>query len=312
MTGLLSLLVVVIVVIGALVAVVAVLDREAPPVEEDAAQVSGAPPGTSDTTPGATPDAVPDAAPSRLRDDVGVVGIGTSDAPHCSGVPLRATPFVVTATHCLMVHTTRGVRLPRRLLILRHGHRIATATAATVDPRYLLDADPRFDVSVVETDTIFDIGVDGYGAVDDDQADVLGLQVVEGDVGTTRAGVFGCRATDLVPDDRATFIARCGLGRGASGGPVVVRRARVDHHERDVSILVGVVSTFDEGQPRNGVSPVAERLDELFGPDAVGMRVVFDETSALADQVKAGLDGPERLVRRLRHGDPLAAIRIAP
>jgi hypothetical protein len=241
-------------------------------------------------------------SPHETENGIGVVGIGVSGRRLCSGLPLRGTRYVVTATHCLANHTILGYRTKSNLEVTLDSEVVANVVGLVIDARYFYEKSPRWDVSVVEADTVFDFGADSYGPFPESgRWEAYGMQRVSlaGDPlsrdETPRHAceVYDCghepehrRFSDqltLYTDHRVagcegdvnsgsghggdgwTYV-QCGLLRGASGGPVLVR-------DEGQVIMVGVISTINYDDSTNGVGPVDSRLEELLGDHSVGFYI---------------------------------------
>jgi hypothetical protein len=276
-------------------------------------------------------------APARATDDPGVVSVGIGAYGNCGGYPLMGTRYVITATHCVTVQTSKG-RVVKELQIAQDGEVIADATHVLLDVRYFVDTDAAYDVAVIETDTYFNFGANGFAPLPStgswsayglQRVGLDGVRLAADEIGPAVCEVYDCSAEPEVRrhQDRIARFERhvtagctgdiagvehrrddafnvdCGMVPGASGGPVVVRT------DNGRILLVGVVSTVNSALTYNGIAP-AIRLEDLLGGADFVLRVDVDPRAASEAYVESGyMDAAERMAKNRARETELDALR---
>jgi hypothetical protein len=199
----------------------------------------------------------------------------------CSGTPITATPYVVTAAHCVLdadgtVASSRTVR--------RDGVTYRPVSVL-VDPDYQEAPGPSSDAAVLVMDRVIPgrsallgesvpahgtLTLAGYQPLDTDGSLLRGArygdhplpQGADTGVVTIENAPAGCvnLATAAVLHDSSVSFP-CGLIPGASGGGLFANHA-------DQFVLVGVTATVSFDLSTNGLAPSAAVHELLAHPDS--------------------------------------------
>jgi hypothetical protein len=200
----------------------------------------------------------------------------------CSGTPIAATLFVVTAAHCVLDRAGEVVSP-----IVERGDVQYRALQVLVDRSYADAPSPRHDAAVL----VMDRAVPGPAAVlgdtlpGHDFVTLAGFQPLDtdgtllrptnaqghatpkgvtGGVVRIETALAGCvRDVSAVEVTSSQLTVPCGLVPGASGGGLLAQDERGP-------VLVGVVSTVSFDLSSNGVTPISAVHELIENPGRYG------------------------------------------
>ncbi|HEX4983032.1 MAG TPA: trypsin-like peptidase domain-containing protein [Ilumatobacteraceae bacterium] len=219
--------------------------------------------------------------PHVLIDEVAELIVRIRGGDVCSGTPITATPYVVTAAHCVL--DADGTVASSRT-VLRDGVTY-TPLSVLVAPGYQEAPGPSVDVAVLVMDRVIPgpsallgesvpahgtLTLAGYQPLDTDGSLLRGARY--GDrplpqgagtgvvtIETAPAGCVNLATAARTHDTSVSF--PCGLIPGASGGGLF---ANHDGH----LVLVGITSTVSLDLTTNGLAPMAAVHELLAHPDS--------------------------------------------
>jgi hypothetical protein len=221
---------------------------------------------------------VPPTQVHLLEGDVADVIVHVRASSVCSGTPITATRYVVTAAHCVLDRTGEVVTP----VVERDGVDYP-ALEVLVDPGYHDAPSPQLDAAVLVMDrvppgpsaTLGDtvpsqdsVTLAGFQKLDTDgtllrpsnSRDHPLPKGVTGGVVRIKTAVAGCiRDASSVEVASSRLKVSCGLVRGASGGGLFAEPDRRP-------VLVGVISTVSADLSANGVTPLSAVRELLENP----------------------------------------------
>ena len=218
--------------------------------------------------------------PHVLGGEVADVIVRIRGGAVCSGTPITATPYVVTAAHCVL--DADGTVASSRT-VLRDGVSYRPVSVL-VGPGYQEAPGPSVDVAVLVMDRVIPgpsavlgdrvpahgtVTLAGFQPLDTDGSLLRGARY--GDRPPPRGAADGVVTVETAPAGcvnrasaaraRGTSVSfPCGLIPGASGGGLFA--SHDGHH-----VLVGVTSTVDLDLTTNGLAPMAAVHELLAHPD---------------------------------------------